>query len=102
MEQQYKTNNQTHKGLNPILRTRELRLTRGENLTKATHKKWQITDLNSELIPEPVMSLHKFRIRGFLDFLMSLRSKPKELDNLKAKRSTCCPSSVYTRRSQGS
>lgn len=102
MEQQYKTNNQTHKGLNPILRTRELRLTRGENLTKATHKKWQITDLNSELIPEPVMSLHKFRIRGFLDFLMSLRPKPKELDNLKAKRSTCCPSSVYTRRSQGS
>lgn len=81
VEQQYKTSNQTHEGLNPILWTRKLKLIRGGNLTKATHKKCQITDLNSELIPEPVMSLHKFCIRGFLDFLMSLKSKPKELDN---------------------
>ena len=58
------------------------------------------TDPNSELSPEPVMSLHKLRIRRFLDFLMmSLKSKPKELDSLKAKCSACCPSSG---RSQGS
>ena len=91
---QYKTSNQTHEGL----QTRKLRLTR-ENLTKVTHKKWPITDLNSELSPEPVMSLHKLCIRRFLD---ESKIKAKALDNLKAKRSACCPSSVYTRRSQGS